>query len=341
MPAETEHRLTADAAKARHPRIFGFAIRRRRYPERRRQSALALIGEAPGPGRGRAALGGQRPRQAFGAERMRAPIGIDRQPRRRRHERTAERAPQYERRKNLRQCFGEARDRLAIALRFQVLPRGHRSPGSSPKVARHGARKALNLRHHRYVMVRRHTERESDVKKWLGVLLLPFFCGASLAQTASYPDRPITLIVTAAAGGVTDVAARAVGQELGKAWGQPVIVENRGGAAHILGAQSVAKADPDGYTLMVGEAGTFTINPTVYPPGKLPYDTDRDFVPISGLVRINQSLIADNNLPAANAAELIALAKQKPGQLTYGTAGIGSAPHMNMALFESMAGVKL
>ena len=141
--------------------------------------------------------------------------------------------------------------------------------------------------------------------------------------------------------GVTDVAARAVGQELSKAWGQPVIVENRGGAAHILGAQSVAKADPDGYTLMVGEAGTFTINPTVYPPGKLPYDTDRDFVPISGLVRINQALIADNNLPAANAAELIALAKQKPGQLTYGTAGIGSAPHMNMALFESMAGVKL
>ena len=179
------------------------------------------------------------------------------------------------------------------------------------------------------------------MRKWLGLLLLPFLCGASCAQTSSYPDRPITLIVTAAAGGVTDVAARAVGQELSKAWGQPVVVENRGGAAHILGAQSVAKADPDGYTLMVGEAGTFTINPTVYPPGKLPYDTDRDFVAISGLVRINQALIADNKLAAANAAELIALAKQKPGQLTYGTAGIGSAPHMNMALFESMAGVKL
>jgi tripartite-type tricarboxylate transporter receptor subunit TctC len=176
---------------------------------------------------------------------------------------------------------------------------------------------------------------------WFGALvLLPCLGGAGLAQS-SYPERPITLIVTAAAGGVTDVAARAVGQELSKAWGQPVIVENRGGAAHILGAQSVAKADPDGYTLMVGEAGTFTINPTVYPPGKLPYDTDKDFVPISGLVRINQALIADNALPANNAAELIALAKQKPGALTYGTAGIGSAPHMNMALFESMAGVKL
>jgi tripartite-type tricarboxylate transporter receptor subunit TctC len=179
------------------------------------------------------------------------------------------------------------------------------------------------------------------VNKWFGALMLvPCLHGASYAQ-GSYPDRPITLIVTAAAGGVTDVAARALGQELTKAWGQPVIVENRGGAAHILGAESVAKADPDGYTLMVGEAGTFTINPTVYPPGKLPYDTDKDFVPISGLVRINQALIADNKLPANNAAELIALAKQKPGTLTYGTAGIGSAPHMNMALFASMAGVKL
>jgi len=179
------------------------------------------------------------------------------------------------------------------------------------------------------------------VKKWFAALLLvPCLHGASFAQS-SYPDRPITLIVTAAAGGVTDVAARALGQELTKAWGQPVIVENRGGAAHILGAQSVAKADPDGYTLMVGEAGTFTINPTVYPPGKLPYDTDKDFAPISGLVRIHQALIADRNLPANNAAELIELAKQKPGTLTYGTAGIGSAPHMNMALFESMAGIKL
>lgn len=182
--------------------------------------------------------------------------------------------------------------------------------------------------------------RELIVSRYFAALVLPWLCGAAIAQS-SYPDRPITVIVTAAAGGVTDVAARAVGQELSKAWGQPVVIENRGGAAHILGAESVAKAEPDGYTLMVGEAGTFTINPTVYPPGKLPYDTDKDFVPIAGLVRINQALIADKALPAANAAELIALAKQKPGQLTYGTAGIGSAPHMNMALFESMAGVKL
>jgi tripartite-type tricarboxylate transporter receptor subunit TctC len=179
------------------------------------------------------------------------------------------------------------------------------------------------------------------MRRLLGaLLLLQCIGGAAMAQPASYPDRPITLIVTAAAGGVTDVVARAFGQELSKAWGQPVIIENRGGAAHILGAQAVAKADPDGYTLMVGEAGTFVINPTIYPPGKLPYDTDKDFIPISGLVRINQALIANKALPAANAGELIALAKQKPGQLTFGTAGIGSAPHMNIELFENMAGVK-
>ena len=159
-------------------------------------------------------------------------------------------------------------------------------------------------------------------------------------RPASYPQRPITIIVTAAPGGVTDVAARALGQAMNKDWGQPVVIENRGGAAHILGAGAVAKAEPDGYTLMVAEAGTFTINPTIYPKGKLPYDTNTAFVPISGLVRINQALLADKALPASNARELVALAKQKPGQLTYGTAGIGSAPHMNIELFESTAGVK-
>jgi tripartite-type tricarboxylate transporter receptor subunit TctC len=173
------------------------------------------------------------------------------------------------------------------------------------------------------------------------LIVLPLLGGMSAAQTPSYPNRPITIIVTAAAGGVTDVVARAFGQELSRATGQPVVIENRGGAAHILGAQAVAKATPDGYTLLIAEAGTFTINPSIDPNGKLPYDTDKDFIPISGLVRINQALLAGRSLPVAKVADLIALAKQKPGELTYGTAGIGSAPHMNMALFETMAGVKL
>ena len=180
------------------------------------------------------------------------------------------------------------------------------------------------------------------MKKYLvASLLLIAFCGASQAQTPDYPSRQVTLVVTSVPGGVTDVVGRALAQALSKDWGQQVIVENKGGAAHIIGAESVAKAAPDGYTLLVGESGTFTVNPTLLPKDKVPYDVDKDFTPITGLVRIYQSIFAAKSLPVSNIAELIALAKQKPGQITYGTAGVGSALHMNMALFDSMAGVKM
>jgi tripartite-type tricarboxylate transporter receptor subunit TctC len=172
------------------------------------------------------------------------------------------------------------------------------------------------------------------------VLLAAFSC-ASHAQTSDYPSRQVTLVVTSVPGGVTDVVGRALAQALTKDWGQQVIVENKGGAAHIIGAEAVAKAAPDGYTLLVGESGTFTVNPTLLPKDKVPYDVDKDFTPITGLVRIYQSIFAAKSLPVTNIAELIALAKQKPGQITYGTAGVGSALHMNMALFDSMAGVKM
>ena len=178
-------------------------------------------------------------------------------------------------------------------------------------------------------------------RQFSALLLLASVCGATTAQAQSYPTRPITLTVTAAAGGVTDVVARAIGQRLSETWGQQVVIENKGGAAHVLGAQSVAKAAPDGYSLLVAEAGTFTINPTLYGKGKLPYDEDKDFTPVTGVVRINQALLGHPSLPAKSVSELIALAKAKPGELTFGTAGIGSAPHMNMVLLESMAGVKL
>ena len=173
------------------------------------------------------------------------------------------------------------------------------------------------------------------------LILLAALAGASAAQAQSYPSRTITLTVTAAAGGVTDVVARALGQRLAQAWGQQVVIENKGGAAHVVGAQSVAKAAPDGYSLLVAEAGTFTINPTLYGKGKLPYDEEKDFIPITGIVRINQALLGHPSLPANDVRELIELASKRPGELTYGTAGIGSAPHMNMVLFESMAKVRL
>lgn len=179
------------------------------------------------------------------------------------------------------------------------------------------------------------------MNRWFGAALaLSSMCVPAAAQTSSYPNRPITVIVTAAPGGVTDVAARALGEGMTKDWGQPVIIVNRGGAGHILGEEAVVRAEPDGYTLMVAESGSVVINPLIYPKGKLPFDTAKDFVPISGLVRINQALLANRSLPVTNAAGLIALAKKEPGKLTFGTAGIGSAPHMNIALFESMAGVK-
>jgi tripartite-type tricarboxylate transporter receptor subunit TctC len=166
---------------------------------------------------------------------------------------------------------------------------------------------------------------------------------AAQAQTSAptWPTRPVTVFVTAAAGGVTDVVARAIGQRLSAMWGQPVLIENKGGAGHIIGAQAVARAAPDGYTLLVAEAGTFVLNPTLYSRERLGYDVDKDIVPITGLVRINQAIVATNDLPVSNIKELIALARQKPGQLTYGTASIGSAPHMNMLKLENMTGVKL
>ena len=164
---------------------------------------------------------------------------------------------------------------------------------------------------------------------------------ASAAHAQNYPSKPITLVVTAAAGGVTDVVARAFGQKIAEDWGQQVIVENKGGAAHVTGATAVARAPADGHTLLVAEAGTFVINPALYPKGKLTYDERTDFIPVTGLVRINQALLARKSLPASNAKELIELAQQKPGQLTFGTAGVGSAPHMNIELFENMSGAKL
>src|SRR3984893_517132 len=179
------------------------------------------------------------------------------------------------------------------------------------------------------------------IRKELALIVLAWVCGSDVAGAQSYPARPITITVTAAPGGVTDVVARAVGQRLSESWGQQVIIENKGGAAHVLGAQAVAKGAPDGYSLLAADRGAFVINPTLYGAGQVPYDAEKDVAPITGLVRIHQALLAHPSVPANNVSELIALAKSKPGELTYATAGIGSALHMNMLLFESMAGLKL
>jgi tripartite-type tricarboxylate transporter receptor subunit TctC len=161
---------------------------------------------------------------------------------------------------------------------------------------------------------------------------------ASGVSASAYPTRPITIIVPAAPGGVSDSLARAVGQRLGEVWNQQVIVENRGGANHQIGAAQIAKATPDGHMLMLGAETIFVINPSLY--SRLPYAVN-DFAPITGLVRANQALLAHPGFAPKSVGELIALAKQKPGTISYGTSGVGSAGHVNVALLESMAGVKL
>ncbi|HEY2231088.1 MAG TPA: tripartite tricarboxylate transporter substrate binding protein [Xanthobacteraceae bacterium] len=178
--------------------------------------------------------------------------------------------------------------------------------------------------------------------KWLGAVLgLGGLCVTTAVHAQPYPARPVTIVVTAAAGGLTDIVARAVGQQLSETWGKPVVIENKGGAGHNIGAASVAKAAPDGYTLMVSESGTFVSNPYLYAKGTLPYDAETDFAPISGLASYTQALVTHPSLPARTVADLIALAKSQPGEISFGTAGIGSAPHMNIELLENMAGIRL
>ena len=140
---------------------------------------------------------------------------------------------------------------------------------------------------------------------------------------------------------MTDILARAMGARLSEKWGQQVVIENKGGGAHVVGAQQVANAAPDGHTLMFAEAGTYVINPNLYPKDKLPFDIEKDFIPITGLIRIHHSVMVAPKLPVNSVAELIELARKKPGEITYGTAGIGSGPHVNVARFENVANIKL
>ena len=179
--------------------------------------------------------------------------------------------------------------------------------------------------------------------RWLKPLAAFVWAAAAAtgAQAQTYPTKTVTIVVTAAAGGVTDVVARAIGQRLSEKWGQQVVIENKGGAGHILGAAQVANAAPDGHTLLIAEAGTYVINPNIYPKEKLTYDVEKDLIQITGLVRIHHAVIASPSFPANSFGELVALAKAKPGTLTYGTAGVGSGPHLNMVRLENDAGVKL
>ena len=159
--------------------------------------------------------------------------------------------------------------------------------------------------------------------------------GPAAAQTAAgYPSRSVTVVVPFPPGGGTDTGARIVAQRLSQKWGQPVIVENKGGAAGMLGADQVSKAKPDGYTLMMGNIGTQSINPTLYGK-KMSYNADTAFVPITLVAELPLVLLAGPAMPARSAAELIALAKAKPGKVTYSSSGAGGAPHLAGELFAT------
>jgi tripartite-type tricarboxylate transporter receptor subunit TctC len=162
---------------------------------------------------------------------------------------------------------------------------------------------------------------------------------ATPAVAEDYPSRPITLIVPYAAGGGNDVMARIVADKMGAALGQPIVVENRGGAGGSIATRAVAHAAHDGYTLGLGGTGTLAIDPTLYP--NVGYDPRKDFAPVGLIATSALVVLVHPSVPAKTIPELIALARQEPGKLTYASAGVGSGIHLGAELFATMAGIKL
>jgi len=159
------------------------------------------------------------------------------------------------------------------------------------------------------------------------------------APADEYPSRPIRLIVPFAAGGAADSVARIVGKRIGQALGQAVVVEDRGGGGGIIATELVKNADPDGYTLLLGQSGPISINPGIY--AKLSYDPEKDFAPIAMTTSYPYILVVNPSLGVKTVAELVTLAKSKPGELNYGTAGVGVSNHLVTELFDSRAGIKM
>ena len=170
-----------------------------------------------------------------------------------------------------------------------------------------------------------------------GVALLAAAANAALAQ--NYPGKPVRIIAAQSAGGVTDSLARLLAQKFNEAWKQPFIVENRPGAGGTIGTELVVKAPPDGYTLLLSSAGPIVINQSLYP--NLGYDPLKALVPIAFIASSALVLVTHPSVPATSVKALIALAKARPGRLTYGSGGSGSPPHLTAELFKAAAGVDI
>lgn len=158
--------------------------------------------------------------------------------------------------------------------------------------------------------------------------------GPVLAQ--SFPNRPVTLVVPFPPGGGSDTGGRVIAEQLARRWGQPVVVENKGGAAGQIGADFVAKSKGDGYTLLLGNIGTQAINPSLY--ARLPYDADKAFAPVSLIAELPLAMMVNPAVPAKTSAEFIALAKAQPGKLSYSSSGAGGAPHLAAEMFKDQTG---
>ena len=171
-----------------------------------------------------------------------------------------------------------------------------------------------------------------------GVALLLAFLAAGAGLAQDYPDKPIRIVVPFAPGGSTDVLARLVGQKLGERWGQPVLIENRPGAGGNIGAEQIAKSAPDGYSLLLGGV-PHAISASLY--SKLPYDLARDLAAVAEIASFPSAIVLHPSLPAHSVKELIALARARPGQLSFGSAGVGSPNHLALELFDTMASVSM
>ena len=168
------------------------------------------------------------------------------------------------------------------------------------------------------------------------VLLGSLLCSCTFAAAQDYPARPLRMILGFAPGGSTDLVARVLAQKMAATWNQQVVVDNRPGANGMIGANLVAKATPDGHTLLLSSIGPMAINASLY---KMPYDIVKDFAPVTYTGNVTNLLVVHPSVPAANVRELMALAKAQPGKLTFGSSGAGGAPHMAVELFKILAKV--
>ena len=171
----------------------------------------------------------------------------------------------------------------------------------------------------------------------LSTAMVVLFSNSAHAQ--AYPNRPVRIIVPYPAGAGTDIATRLLAKQIGENWGQPIVVENRPGAGAIVGVEAVAKSQPDGYTIGIGDQGPLAINPSLY--ARLPYDVSRDFVPVIEVANLPFMLVAHPSLGVSNVTELIAAAKRRPGQINYASGGNGTASHLAAELLKKQAGIDL